>query len=89
MAVKHERLEARISSDQKHLLQQAASLSGRSLSDFVVQSAQAAAEETIRAHQLLLTARDSAAFVDALLSPPAPNDQLRAVAKRYEALVQP
>ena len=80
---KRERLEARLSPEQKALLQQAADLQGRSLTDFVLSSAQAAAEETIRANQIVLTARDSTAFVEALLNPPAPNERLRAAARHY------
>lgn len=45
---RRERLEARISPEQKALLERAAALEGRSLTDFVVASAQAAAHETIR-----------------------------------------
>ncbi|MGH6959741.1 MAG: DUF1778 domain-containing protein, partial [Dongiaceae bacterium] len=41
-----ERLEARISRDQKTLFQRAAELQGRTLTDFVVSSAQDAAVRT-------------------------------------------
>ncbi|MBI3977406.1 MAG: DUF1778 domain-containing protein [Chloroflexi bacterium] len=81
---KRERLEARVTSEQKALFQRAADLSGRSLSDFVIRSVQAAAEEAIRTHQVLeLTARETEAFVAALENPPAPNERLRAAARRY------
>ena len=40
------RLEARVSAAQKNLLQQAAALSGRTLSEFVVASAQALAKSS-------------------------------------------
>jgi uncharacterized protein (DUF1778 family) len=43
-----ERLEARVSAEQKALMERAAALEGRSLTDFVVGSAQAAAAATIR-----------------------------------------
>ena len=42
------RLEARISVEQKAVLQQAAALSGRTLSEFVVASAQEAANRVIQ-----------------------------------------
>lgn len=85
---KRERLEARISPEQKALFQRAAELTGRSLTDFVVSSAQAAAEETIRSHEVItLSVRDSVAFVEALLSPPEPNEHLRAAARRYRAFI--
>jgi uncharacterized protein (DUF1778 family) len=83
---KRERLEARITPEQKALFQRAADLAGRSLTDFVVGSAQAAAEEIIRTHQVLeLTARETEAFSAALRNPPAPNERLRAAADRYRA----
>ncbi len=82
---KRERLEARITPDQKALFQRAASLEGRTMTDFVVYSAQRAAEDVIRAHQIALSGRDSIAFVEALLNPPAPNDLLRAAAQRLRA----
>ena len=70
--------------EQKELLQQAAALEGTSLSDFVVRSAQRAAEQSIRDHAVItLTARESQAFVEALLEPAAPNAALRVAAEHY------
>jgi uncharacterized protein (DUF1778 family) len=83
VATKRERLEARISPAQKALLLQAAQLQGRSLTDFVVTAAQAAAEETLRAHQIMLTTRDSALLMEALLNPPPPSEQLRDAFARH------
>lgn len=76
-AERRERLEARVTREQKELLQRAAGLTGRSLTDFIVASAQRAAEETIRTHQVIsLSARDSATFVRSLMEPPDPNEAL-------------
>lgn len=84
-AQKQERLEARISSEQKALLVRAAKLQGRTLSDFVVSSVQQAAQDVIHAHTILtLTAQDSRMFVEALLNPPPPNDRLRTAAAKYQ-----
>jgi len=84
-AGKAERLEARITPAQKEILQHAAELEGRSLTDFVVSSAQAAARRIIHEHEiLLLSAKDREVFVNALLNPPAPNDKLRRAARRYK-----
>lgn len=78
------RLEARISHAQKELFLRAARLQGRSLTDFLVASAQEAALETVRTHDAVrLSDRDREAFVSALLAPPAPSKALRAAAKRY------
>jgi uncharacterized protein (DUF1778 family) len=78
------RLEARISAEQKALLQQAAALSGRTLSEFVVASAREAASRIIQEHETVrLNRREQVAFVNALLSPPAPNARLRRAAALY------
>lgn len=67
---KQERLDARLTQEQKELLEQAAALEHTSLTNFVVRSAQRAAEQTIHNHSVLvLSARASRDFVDALLNP--------------------
>lgn len=81
-----ERVEARVTSEQKKLFERAAALEGRSLTDFLLSSAQAAAADTISRHELLkLTPDDQEVFVSALLNPPEPNRTLRAAAARYRA----
>jgi len=78
------RLEARVSREQKELFVRAATLQGRSLTDFLIASVQEAAIETVRAHDALrLSERDRQAFVSALLAPPAPARALGLAAKRY------
>ena len=78
------RLEARVSAAQKNLLQQAAALSGRTLSEFVVASAQDAARRLIAEHESIRLSRDEQmAFVRALLNPPEPNARLKRAAKAY------
>lgn len=78
------RLEARISLEQKAVLQQAATLSGRTLSEFIVASAQEAASRVIQEHETIRLSRaEQMAFVTALLTPPAPNERLRQAAAAY------
>jgi uncharacterized protein (DUF1778 family) len=82
------RLEARISQETKALVQKAADLEGRTLTDFVVASVQAAAYKTIEQHQTLkLNLEDSEAFVNAILNPPKPNDALKSAALRYKQVM--
>lgn len=79
-----DRLEARIPAELKALLTRAASLQGRSLTDFVVASASEAARRVIRESEVLaLSERDQAAFAEALLNPPAANEELRKAARRF------
>jgi len=83
-----ERLEARISRDQKALFRQGAELQGRSLTDFVIASAQDAALRTIEEMQTIrLNAEESRVFVEALLNPREPNARLKAAADRYLKLL--
>ena len=78
------RLEARVSTAQKCLLQQAAALSGCTLSEFVVASAQDAARRVIAEHESIrLSREEQLAFVEALLQPPEPNARLKRAAKAY------
>lgn len=86
---KRERLEARVSPEQKALIERAAHLQGRSITDFLVASTQQAAERVLHEHEVLvLSPRDSVAFVRALLDPPPPNEALRAAFQRHRGLVE-
>ena len=78
------RLEARVSNAQKTLFQRAATLSGRTLSEFVVASAQEAATRIIQEHETIRLSRsEQLAFVSALLAPPEPSTRLRQAAASY------
>ena len=83
---KAQRLEARVTRDQKRLIERAAELRGTTVTEFLVVSAQQAAAETIRNHETLIL-RDEARdiFINALLNPPRPNEALRSAARRYLA----
>ena len=74
---KRNRLEARISDKEKELLTRAAELQGCLLTESVVRSAQEAARKAVEEHQVMtLSARDTDAFVKALLRPKAPSKRL-------------
>jgi len=75
---KSARLQARLSAKQHDLLTRAAALEGRTVSQFVITHAQAAAQRTIMEHRTLaLSAQDSRAFAEALLAPWSPDEKLR------------
>jgi uncharacterized protein (DUF1778 family) len=79
-----QRLETRVTAEQKMLIEHAAALQGRTVTDFVLTSVQDAAQRAIEEHrQLELSVRDSQAFVDALLNPQPVNDRLRDTVRRY------
>ena len=55
------------------------------MTDFVLHSAKVAAERTIQDRAIMvLSARDTEAFVNAILNPPAPGPVLRATARAYK-----
>lgn len=79
------RFDARLNEEQKLLLQKAADLEGRTMTDFVLRSAEAAAERTLHERAMLvLTARETEAFVNAILHPPEPGTVLRRAAREYK-----
>jgi uncharacterized protein (DUF1778 family) len=83
---KTQRIEARLNSEVKDTLLQAAHLRGLSLTDFIVQAALNQALETIQQHATLkLSADEQAQFLAALNHPPAPNTALKAAAERSRA----
>ena len=82
--VRGERLETRVTADQKALIERATALQGRTVTDFVLTSVQEAARRAIEEHQRLdLSVRDSEAFIEALLNPQPVNDRLRDTVRRY------
>lgn len=86
-AHKSERVAVRLAPAVKRALERAADASGRSLSDFVVDSAFSAAKQVIDEHERLrLASEDSKVFLAALDNPPEPNAALRAAAARYRRL---
>jgi uncharacterized protein (DUF1778 family) len=84
-SLKADRLEARVTPEQKRLIARAAALRGSSVTEFIVASAQRAAAETVKDFELL-TLHDEArdVFVNVVLHPPAPNEAARKAAQRYK-----
>jgi len=86
---KSERLEARLSPEQKALFQHAASLEGRSLTDFAISALLHAARKIIKEHAVIhLSLHDQQAFVQAITEPSKPNSRLIKAAKRHDKLIK-
>ncbi len=80
-----ERLETRIASDQKAAIVRAAELTGRTLTDFVVNTAYKAALLEIERHEVVhLNREDSRRLAEALLSDDQPGERLKKAAERYQ-----
>lgn len=79
------RFDTRLSKEQKELFEYAATLGGYStLTEFVILSAQAKADEIVEKHRSIIsTKKDQKIFFAAILNPPAPNKRLREAARRY------
>jgi uncharacterized protein (DUF1778 family) len=72
------RLEARLPGSVYATIRRAAELKGRTVTDFVVSAAHAAAQRAIEEEGIIrLSAEDQLRFVEALLNPPPPNEALR------------
>lgn len=71
------RLAFRVDNQTKSLIEQAANLEHRSLTDYCLAVVSEAARRTIRQHETLtLSARDRATFFDVLMQPREPNKRL-------------
>lgn len=83
--VRGTRLDLCLSAVQKDLLEHVAMLSGQSLSEFVVASAEEAAHRVMRERATIsLTREEQVEFVRALLRPAPPSARLREAAAVYK-----
>lgn len=84
IVTRKERLDARVTREEKEMIETAASLRGTSASDFVRMATKEAALNIIREHEVLsLNEEARRVFVEALLNPPKPNEKAVAAARRY------
>ena len=87
---KSERFNLRLSLEARMRIEQAASFEGKTASSFILSSALARAEQTIRKHEtMVLKRRDAEVFFDALLQPPRMNPRLAAALKEHDRRVSP
>ena len=85
----HARFDARLPKAQKEFFEKAASLGGfRSLTDFIILTAQEKAIEIIKEkEQVIASELDSKIFFDAITNPKAPSKTLKNALKDYNAFV--
>lgn len=87
-AKKEERLEIRISEEQKSLALRAVAIQGGTLADFVRKAVRDAAVNTVKDHDVVaLCAADQEAFAAALLHPPEPGERLKVAHSRFKEQV--
>lgn len=74
---KRDRLEARVSSTQKKLINKAAALQGRSVSDFMIATLDKEARKIVHDYEALeFSLKEKEAFITALEKPPIPSENL-------------
>ena len=82
---KTERIATRVTPSQKAFIARAATLRGRSLTDFIIDSAQKEATNTIEeAHVIQLSQESQLKLAKALMNPAKPNNALKKAAKAYD-----
>ena len=81
------RFAAQLSASQKQLFERAAKIGEfRSLTEFVLNSAQQKADEIIERHnRIFASEQDKAVFFDAILNPPVPTEKLKSAVTEYRA----
>jgi len=84
------RLGFRVDDRTKEMVERAAKLERRSLTDFCLTALADAARAALARHETLtLTARDRQIFFDALINPPRPNARLRRAFKAERERIAP
>lgn len=88
-SIKMTRFDARLTVEQKELLEYASKLGGfRSLTEFVMKAAQTKAEAIIKNHnRILASKKDQQIFFDLVQKDIAPNEDLKSALAEYNKLL--
>lgn len=85
---KEERIDARLTSEAKQQIDQAAALQGRSTSDFMVQAALKEASQVIEQQRVVrLSVEESVALAKLMNSEPKVNDASVAAMRRHKKVI--
>lgn len=88
--LREERLGFRVDEPTKALIERAALLERRKLTDFCMTALTEAARRTIAQHEtLVLSERDRAVFFDVLVNPPALSERLKRAFAEHKRRVAP
>ncbi|WP_096198839.1 type II toxin-antitoxin system TacA family antitoxin [Enterobacter hormaechei] len=80
-ALKKQRIDLRLTDDDKSMIEEAAAMTNQTITQFMVASASERAAEVIEQHRRLILSEESWNIViDANSNPPAPNDMLKRAA---------
>ena len=85
---KKERINLRLESSAKNLIEKAASLEGKTVSHFILHSALERGEKTVKEHETIsLNMKNSRDFFDALTGPVGFNEKLTSAFEEHEQRV--
>lgn len=86
-ALKKQRIDLRLTDDDKSIIEEAAAMSNQSITQFMVSSASERAVKVIEQHRRLVLNEESWNLVmDAISNPLAPNDKLKRAADRLKSM---
>ncbi|EMQ7411669.1 DUF1778 domain-containing protein [Escherichia coli] len=86
-ALKKQRIDLRLTDDDKSIIEEAAAMSNQSITQFMVSSASERAVKVIEQHRRLVLNEESWNLVmDAISNSPAPNDKLKRAADRLKSM---
>ena len=84
-ALKKQRIDLRLTDDDKSMIEEAAAITNQSVTQFMLNSASERAAEVIEQHRRMVLNEQSWSLVmEAITQPPAPNDRLKRAAKRLQ-----
>lgn len=84
-ALKKQRIDLRLTDDDKSIIEEAAALTNQSVTQFMLTSAAERAAEVIEQHRRVILNDESwIRVMEALSNPPSPNEKLHRAAKRLQ-----
>jgi Uncharacterized protein conserved in bacteria len=84
-ALKKQRIDLRLTDDDKSIIEEAAAITNQSVTQFMLNSASERAAEVIEQHRRVILNEESwAKVMDALSHPADPNEKLKRAAKRLQ-----
>ncbi|NMP25828.1 DUF1778 domain-containing protein [Rahnella sp. SAP-1] len=86
-ALKKQRIDLRLSNEDKSTIEEAAAISNQTITQFMVASASERAAEVIERHRRLVLNEESWNLImDAINNPPALNERLKRAAARLQSM---
>ncbi|WP_294906796.1 DUF1778 domain-containing protein [Tatumella sp. UBA2305] len=88
-AVKKERIDLRLNTETRSMIEEAAAMNNQSITQFMVESAAERAELVMERHRRLILSEESWNLVmEAISHPTAPNERLKRASERLASMEQ-